>query len=417
MHEICRIPDKHLDEFIRIAANAYPGMKIITEEDRKKQREKFIKQNKDTRNSTWGYYRDGKLLGGLRLHDFTMTLHGVNIPAGGAGYLAVNLAHKKEHIAKELMLFFFRQYRKKKASMALLWPFRPDFYRKMGCGYGGKVHLYRVKPEHLPKGRSKAHVRALTRDDLPALVNCFNRYAAKMTGMIEDTLISREWLFDEYPRFKWVGYERGGVLQGYLMFEFTSEKLSNFLNNNLRVIELVYETPEVLLELMTFLHSQADQINRVLITTADDNFHHLLFDPRNDSENIIPLIYHESHTSGVGIMYRTLSIPYLLRALRNHDFGGQTCIIKLSITDSFLSENEGSYIIQFENGQATVRKRRQTDVEVAMDISDFSSLVIGAVDMRSLYAYSRVEISNVEYLDILNRLFATDHKPVCLTAF
>ncbi|MFH1373061.1 MAG: GNAT family N-acetyltransferase [bacterium] len=417
MYDIRPIPDERLDEFIRIVADAYPGLKLVTAEDRKKQLDKFIAQNKDVRNSTWGCYRDDTLLGGLRLHDYTMTLHGFKIPAGGGGYLAVDLAHKKEQVARELMLFFFRHFREQGAPMALLWPFRPDFYRKMGAGYGGKMHQYRVKPGHLPRGDSKTHVRTLTRDDLPALVECYNRYADRTTGMVEDTLIGRQIRFDDFPRFKWVGCERDGRIEGYIMFDFIPAQPATPLNNDLRVLELVFENPAALLELMSFLHSQADQINHVVISTPDDNFHHLLFDPRNDTRHLIPGVYHESHTSGVGIMYRTLSVPHLFESLSKCDFGGYSGTMKLNITDTFLPENGGNYRLRFDKGRPQLLNEGEADIAVSMDIADFSSLIIGSVDFKSLYTYSRAEVTPIDAAGIVDRIFAVDHKPVCMTDF
>jgi predicted acetyltransferase len=417
MADIRPIPDEHLDEFVRIIADAYPGMKIISAEDRRKQRDKLIKQNRDPRISTHGYYRGDRLLGGIRLHDYTMTVRGAPVPTGGGGFLAVDLMHKKEHVGKELMLFYFRHYRRRETPMAVLWPFRPDFYRRMGCGYGGKIHQYRIKAQHLPCGDSKAHVRYLTRKDIPALVDCYNGYAARTTGMIQDQAVSREYWFDEYPRFKWAGYERDGRLEGYLLFDFAPAQPETYLNNDLRVHELIFENREALLELMTFLHTQADQINRIVISTPDDDFHHVLLDPRNDTLHVVQPAYHECHTSGIGIMYRVLSIPTVFDLLQQPCFGSESCTVHLHITDSFLPDNDGSHVVRFEGGRASLQENGNAEIELRLDVSDFSSLIMGAVDLRSLYTYSRAELSDHSRLEVLNRIFATDHRPVCTTWF
>ena len=57
------------------------------------------------------------------------------------------------------------------------------------------------------------------------------------------------------------------------------------------------------------------------------------------------------------------------------------------------------------------------DVDMKIDNADFSSLILGAVDLKSLYTYGRIKISNTAYTEQLHSLFRTDQKPNCLTHF
>ena len=86
----------------------------------------------------------------MRLFDFRMTLHETAVSIGGVGGVAVDLAHKKQKVARDMILFFLRHYREKGAALTTLHPFRPDFYRQMGFGHGTKMNQYRVKPASLP---------------------------------------------------------------------------------------------------------------------------------------------------------------------------------------------------------------------------------------------------------------------------
>ena len=61
------------------------------------------------RDKSWtpyGVFRDGKMVGIYRNFDFTMNVRGNLVPAGGLGMVAVDLTHKKEHIAKEIVESF-----------------------------------------------------------------------------------------------------------------------------------------------------------------------------------------------------------------------------------------------------------------------------------------------------------------------
>ncbi len=418
MSKIKQIPFTDMDKFIDVLADAYPGMAVITPEDKKRVRERLQKRRKDTRMSWWGMYNGRELMGGLIFYDYTMNFFGNKVLAGGGGTLCVSLLNKKEHVARDLMRFYFRHYRKREAPFAVLWPFRPDFYKQMGCGLGSTNHIYKVKPADLPVGKSKKHVHYLGNSDMKAVNDCYNRYVSRHTGMIEETLVNRRIRFDLAKNVKYVGYKKDGRIEGYMIFSFKRGNPDNFVDNFINIHEMIYETPQALSELMTFLHTQADQINRVIFRTADPDFYHYMKDPRNDSGNLAEPVYHESHVSGVGIMYRVLNTRQIFRILENHDFGGQSLRLKLKTRDSFLKENDSTLVIHFDQGRPEIKtKNARSDVTLELDIADFSSLILGAVNLKSLYNYGAAKISNVSYLESLYRLFATDEKPICMTSF
>jgi predicted acetyltransferase len=185
----------------------------------------------------------------------------------------------------------------------------------------------------------------------------------------------------------------------------------------MHVQEFIHETTEALSQLCTFLHSQADQVRTIVVNTHDQDFHHLLFDPRNGSDRLIPTVYHETNAQGVGLMYRVVDVPGIFQRLAGHNFGGETCSLRLTVDDSFLPENGGSTRLSFEAGTVHLADQGAPDVEIRLDIADFSSLLVGTATFRSLYRYGRAEISSNDYVDIVHRLFAVDEPPRCTTDF
>jgi predicted acetyltransferase len=292
--------------------------------------------------------------------------------------------------------------------------FRPDFYKKMGFGYGTKVSQYRVSPASLPRGQSKAHVRFLQADDREGVVGCYNRVVEQTHGMTYKPEFHWRNLF-ESSIGRIVGYERDGRIEGYFTFSF--EKGKNFLQNNLVITELFYENREALSELLTFLHSQLDQIQQIIFSHHDDTFQHLLLDPTNGSGNLFQPISHESNAQGVGLMYRVIDVPGIFKVLAGRDFGGQSCRLKMTLKDTFFPQQSGSTVVHFENGRASVVEDGDDEVEIYLDISEFSSLLMGVISFRKLYDYSLVELSDPAYLPLLHRLFFVEERPVCITRF
>ena len=415
MSEIRPLTLEEIDGFTAIIVNAYPGMDLGTpeaQEQFKKRTALYLQE--DTYRHFVGLFRQGRMAGVMIMYDFVMNMFGTRLPAGGVGMVAVDLPYKKEHVAKEMIRYYLRYYRENDTPLALLYPFRPDFYKKMGFGYGTKVNQYRLRPAALPKGPSKAHVRYLTADDEQALASCYARFVAQHHGMIERPA-------NVYPRMlarlqnRIVGYEVDGHLEGYLIFSF--EKGESFIVNDLHVNELIYESHATLSELLTFLHTQDDQIRHVVFETQDESFHFLPLDPRNKPGTLIPAVNHETNLQGLGLMYRVLDVTGILGTLADRDWNGQSLRLKLTITDSFLPENEGDYLLCFEDGRLHLEDDGPHDAGVELDVAEFSSLLMGTVNFTSLYRYGLTRISNEGYVKIVERALAVENKPICMTQF
>jgi hypothetical protein len=179
----------------------------------------------------------------------------------------------------------------------------------------------------------------------------------------------------------------------------------------------VYDDRDVLRELLTFLHTQGDQIHRIIFPLHDDSFHFLPFDPRDGSGHMIPVISHQSNLQGIGVMYRVIDTEGIFRLLRSHDFNGQNCRLKITLRDTFLPQNAGSLTVHFKNGLPVLARTENADVEISMDIADFSSLIMGAVGYKSLFGYGLSDISEKKYLDVVHDIFRVDSKPICHTVF
>jgi predicted acetyltransferase len=412
--EIRSLNEQDFPAMVNLESEAYPGIKITTEEEKRKLAEKLLEQAKDPSLHFYGAYRENLLVGVMRLHDFSMQCYEAQISTGGVGSIAVDFLHKKEKIARDLILYYMDHYAHLGASMAVLYPFRPDFYRQMGFGYGTKMNRYEIKPQYFPAGK-KEHVRRLEKADRELLLACYQRVMPKTHGLIAKGKADLDRLFNP-PANHLLGVQIGDEVQGYLMYRFASKRPDNFIHNDMHVYELVYENPAALHELLAFLHSQADQIHDIVLYSQDEDLHHLFSDPRNPSENLFHSISHETNTQGVGLMYRLLDTRKWFELMAGHNFNGQTLTVKFNVQDDLLPHNNSSLLVQFDHGRALLGQEIY-DVEVSMDVSDLSSLVMGCVQFRSLLNYGRATISNERFTDAVNRLFIPTRKPICTTEF
>ncbi len=409
------IEGSDFDRAIDIAVAAYTGANLFTPEARQRFVDGLRRADRDPDVHLWGAYRDGALVGAMRLFDFSMRIHEAEGLVGGVGMVAVDLLHKKRGVARDLLGAYLAHYRERGATMAILHPFRPDFYRRMGFGYGTKMNQYRLRPADLPHGGARERVRALGVADTDALTACYDRVQARTNGLLRKLKGSVGALLAA-PDVRAVGYEEDGVLRGYLAFGFRDGRTS--MIHELHIRELIYETPEALAGLLAFLQSQADQFATIVFNTQDEGFHFLPADPRNGTEGVLfPPAYHETNTQGVGIMYRVLDMPGIFALLRDHDFGGQSCTLQVTIRDSFFPPNNGVTTIRFTNGAARVTADAAHDIAIALDVADFSSLLIGAVRFHTLLDYGLATLGDRAHARTVERLFAADRPPICTTGF
>jgi predicted acetyltransferase len=139
----------------------------------------------------------------------------------------------------------------------------------------------------------------------------------------------------------------------------------------------------------------------------------LLTDPSNG----LNTIHLETNVAGIGMMYRIINVKGVFADLSMHNFNNQSCKVKITIKDTFISTNNGSAIINFENGKNILSDMDDYQVEITLDVSDFSSLIMGAIDFKALFNIGLAEISDESYINTIHRIFYTEHKPVCKTDF
>lgn len=414
--EFKRLDEEGMKEYIKLSGLAYPFMNIHTPEDLQRQVDRHLKlQNEDPAINIFGAYRDDKIVGGMKLHDFEMNFNGIEMKAGGVGSVAVDLLHKKERVAKDIISYFIDYYRQQKVCMAMLYPFRPDFYKQMGFGFGTKMNQYRIKPSTLPKVQEKENICYLEDKDKEQLIDCYNRFAVKTHGMIRRTNVEISNIFA--PGKTTVVYKQGDRIAGFLTFFFKKASELHPLKNDILVKEFIYHNLKAQRQLLNFLHVQFDQISRIIINTQDEYFYYLLDDPRDGSDNNFAPIYDQTNLQGVGLMYRIIDTVGFFEQLREYSFGGRSIKLKLSIKDTFVEENGQPIIVDFREGKPTVMGGFDYDAEISMDISDFSALVMGSVDFNALLRLGLAEISDASYADTVNNLFKTKEKPICTTTF
>lgn len=401
-------------QMAHLQINAYPAIGYTATPEAFAERIKEIVNSPDV-NFYNAYDSDDVLVGGFNIWDFEMNLRQTMIRAGGIGSVAVDLCRKKEKVCKDIVEYFIQSLRANGVNMALLYPFNPAFYHKMGFGNGTLLQQFRIKPEDLPAGNSKSRIVKLNEDHADALTDFYNSHAKSTHGLISKT--STEFAKRlKAPPNKIFAY-MDDKIRGYIVFQFKKGSEESFLVNDIVVSELLFDSPEVFAELMAFIKSQSDQIRYVIINTQDEGLFNAIPDPRNHMERILFSVYQECCRTGLGIMYRICDIRGFFTDIANCRFGNLTTKLQLNVNDTFVADNNGELLLEFINGQCKIVDGVTPDVELSIDIAELSSLVMGCVNLKQLVRYGKAKVSDVAWLDALSCGFYLDEKPVCLSYF
>ncbi|MCL2377802.1 MAG: GNAT family N-acetyltransferase [Defluviitaleaceae bacterium] len=411
MYKISQIDQGHVQDLALIRVDAFPGHTTTLEQAC----ENITETHSRPDVKYYGAFKDDKLVGGFNIWDFEMNMRQCMIKAGGVGTIVVDLCHKKEKIAREIMRYFLDNLRKKGANMALLYPFDSGFYHRMGFGFGTLLQQFRVRPDGFTAGNSKARIVRLTEDSAELLTDFYNSRVKTTHGLI----MKRADEFEKRlktPANRIFAYIDGGI-RGYIHFQFRKGSEESVLVNDMFVGELLFDSPQVFMEIMAFVKSQNDQIRYVIINTQDEGIIQTIPDPRNHMDRMLFPVYQEVCRTGLGIMYRIIDVKAFFKDIASCRFGSLNMTLQVNVKDSFVPDNNRPFILKFSDGLCKIMPYATPDAQLCIDIAEFSSLVMGTSNLVSLVKYGKAHLSDASWLDSLSRSFSLDEKPICLTYF
>ncbi|MFC5602519.1 GNAT family N-acetyltransferase [Sporosarcina koreensis] len=409
-----------LEQAATLAAMAYPGMQISGKEAQKTFIERLTAEIESENNlSYYGLFTEQDALVGMyKLHDLKGNINGKMIRIWGIGTVAVHFFYKKEGVAKRLLQHFHELAREENVGIVSLYPFNTSFYQKMGYGYGPTRYQYKLKPASFPSSGDRKKVVPLSPANEEEIVAVYNKFASMHHGMVERTWHERNLIKKKVSYYAGVYWE--DELVGALAYTLQPVKDSHFLHHEMNILEWVWTKPSAFMDMCTWIHSQQDQVDRVYVRTHDESIIYQFEDPRNDSNRLIPSVYHEIGMVGTGVMYRISSIESFVEQtnFNSLDRPDSPVTIKLFVEDSFIQEQNGSYRLTFSEGCWSIAKSSlsREEVDVCIAVSDLSSWWMGCVSMEQLVQYGKVEVNNWPAKQ-LDRWLMPNAKPICLTPF
>ncbi len=409
------ISNSQLKKYARISALAYPGFNTTPE----KLFEKFQELNKNDPDSIFYICEDReKVLGGMRVIDYEMNYNSQFIKISGIGMVAVDLTAKKQGVAKRLLSYYLDVSNKNEQYIAILYPFRPDFYYRMGFGYGPKYYNYSFRPSSLNKLEDYDSISYLSGDDLPLIADCYLRYSQQQHGFCKRGSFELNQFRKKFLKEGTIiGYKNKGHIDGYLYFVSKKVNENNFLRHKLVIKEWIYNTPEAFSALCGFLNIQKDQYDFIEYETQKDNFYFAFSDIRRSELEISQNIAHRVAHSGIGLMYRVVNVEkFITKILSKDKIECPDIEIALAIEDSFMPVNQRVFKLAVNKNEVSLKESLNNPIQINMNISEFSSLMVGSAKLQNLYQIGKVKC-NKKDIKLLECFFNSSNSPECITKF
>lgn len=320
----------------------------------------------------------GQLLGACKIYRLTQHIAGVAMPMMGLAAVAVAPAARRQGLGGRICVRAIEAARERGDVISVLYPFRPDYYERLGWGLVGELHEYRFRTDALPAYDEARHVRGARHEqDGDAIAACYARVAARSNGPIERD--DRVWAYrlageqlgvrpiaPAGSRHRIVVHERDGVVGGYALLRWRSA--GRAAPAEVRVRELVAETEEVYRAILGYLARQAGRWPIARHTARiEERFGDRLFDPRPPEGGRSRSLYFPTARIIRGPMLRLLDVPRALAARRyfqaRRDAAPRAATIEVRVDDPQVPQNRGPWHVRIDGDEVSVSPATGPDAD------------------------------------------------------
>lgn len=381
------LTDETLEDIVKGFIHAFPHWKYDAA------KEIVLEQQNDTEMEYIAAYTDGKYAGLSVMADIFMGFHGHSIKAIDLDHLHTDLLAKKKGISSELIKKSCIRALEMCIPIMFVGPFSTKFYRDKGFGFGIRRMMFESAPEDFRDYSLLDSLEYLSTDDKLELSEFITRCYLSTNGNITFKNSSLKDYYEKLLEKEHVTivYKKDGVIHGYLTYKNS---------NDIVVYGMLYDTPDALHALSTFLHSQKGQANSIRFEYTDTPTMMICDRPKN-------VTYEEFS------MVKILDVAMFFNIIKEHgvNFNNQTLTLQI-VTHDRLTDETSDTIICFKDGLVQAINSNKADVKISLDIADFSSLVIGRYSFYDLINSGLVEIDSIDYIDRINKLFNTSYVPI-----
>jgi predicted acetyltransferase len=401
---------EELIEFLKLGDRVYPRFALPPDE-----KEKVAKRYKEMIDegrmaAIVALDENEKIVGRLLLINYLMNFRGKMVKMGGIGGVGVDLPNKKQHVCRDMIKFSLNFLLEKGINCSALYPFRADFYKKMGYGLLTPFYKYRLPTDRFRKNERSPEVKYLSEVDSNDMAELYDEHFRKTNGETDRRKQWAEKVFKDGKNII-VGYRKEGKLVSYAICKASNIGEDNFMRYDLSVREFVSVSPEGSSAIMGFFRNQLDQFESVEIHTQDEDFYYNFDNPADVNRILLPNANHSFSEGRTGMMFRILDIEkFFGEVSEDQKNEGDSVICTFNVDEPFLAKKK--YRLTLEVSENGIKKTdSKGDLEVDVSMEDFSPMIFGAVSLEKLYEYDLIKCSDVDLMRKCSKYLSSCEKP------
>ncbi|WP_053203687.1 GNAT family N-acetyltransferase [Jiangella muralis] len=356
----------------------------------------------------------GRIVGSGLILTRDLSVPGSVIPAAHVTGVAVASTHRRRGVLTTLMNTMLAEAHDRGTEpLAVLWASESAIYGRYGYGLASWRVSYEIGSRDTTVGGSPpdgGRLRtAATRDVLDEIVAVFDRVLAQRPGM--STRPGQWWEYLTADPKGWrrgmssertVVYEDDGGVRGYARYRLKSGWGESGPDGEVRVTELLAETPDAHAALWRFLTS-VDLVRTVKYGhgPVDDPLPHLV----NNPDALVG-------STGASLWVRILDVPGALAARR---YAAPIDVV-LEVTDPTFAGNTGRWRLVADDAKADVTPT-DAGADLALDVRALGALYLGGVSAATLAAGGLVTERTPGSVARLSTAFGWHRAPVTVEIF
>jgi predicted acetyltransferase len=405
----------------------------------------------------------GSLLAACKIYRLTQHIAGVAMPMMGLAAVAVAPAARRQGLGAYLCTRAMAAARERGDVISTLYPFRADYYERLGWGLVGELHEYRARTGALPAYEEGRHVRtARGAADAEAIAACYARVAARSNGPIaRDARIWTYRLAGEEIGVRWLapgagpggemgpegatglaaagelggaaelpgtsGRRRGRVIvydldgvTGYALLGRPRQDAAGV--TTIQVRELVAESEGAYRGLLGCLARNSERWPVARHTARiEERLGDRLADPRPPHTGSARSLYFPTARVIRGPMLRILDVPGALGMRRYFDADNHppedSVSVEVAVEDEQIEENRGPWILRLVGHTARVEPgaNRRADARIRTDAATLARIFAGELSASMAATLGRATTTG--HVTLLDRVFATRERYWLLDEF
>jgi predicted acetyltransferase len=375
-----RIPDDDIDEYIRIAQQAYGSAPAET-------RTWFTEQRRD--QQLRGLYLDGRLVTQLTLHPFQIQT-GLNIiPTGALDSVATPAEHRRRGYTARILRDVCDELRAAGTYLCLLYAFKESFYRRYGWMTSSEARRYTGAPDLFSSFRRKSG--SFISAGVEELAEFDAIYRRSLRGRFGPLARSDHWWKDTVlsATYRYLWRDETGAARAYICYNRREQGDRRMM----RIREAIALDPEARAQLFGFIADHDSQFEEIsLRAPTDAPINMLLPDPLEC-------------TIELGPMLRLIDVAGALAQLRYPaDVAGR---LSIAVADDWIAENQATFALEVAAGIAScTRLPDGAPADLRCDVRTLTQIFTRYLRPRTAAAFGLLDVADRSALTLLEQLFA-----------